>query len=211
MQTSVTSGVPDPFRIEKLFGKWTEFEAVVFAHTAPSFPLTASGYAKPWQKVRSKNSPSAARTVLEPCRREDGLQRNCQHQYGSPLSRRAVTSIRMKRSCASPAPTHNSFQASNTAGDSSSRSAIKRQEVCRTVAVAPSVRNSASSPCPLARRMKAVAKPAAPAPTPPRSDATSSKVCIPTSRAAAPARWPPSSGPSTAIASGTIDVRYSIA
>ena len=38
----------------------------------------------------------------------------------------------MKRSCASAAPTHNSFQASNTAGDSASRSAIRRHEVWRT-------------------------------------------------------------------------------
>ena len=49
-------------------------------------------------------------------------------------------------------------------------------DVWRTVAAEPSNCNSASSSCPQANRAKALAKPTAPASTPPNSRATSSKV-----------------------------------
>ena len=68
MQTLATRTLrcTDPFRIPKLFGKWTEFEAVVL--------LTQHRVSAP---CRSRNSPSAACTVPEhrppACRREDGL------------------------------------------------------------------------------------------------------------------------------------------
>jgi hypothetical protein len=64
-------------------------------------------------------------------------QRKRQHQWASPWSRRCITSMCMKRSCASAAPIHSSFQASNTAGESASRSAIRRHVVWRTVGAHP--------------------------------------------------------------------------
>jgi hypothetical protein len=66
-----------------------------------------------WHPIRT---PRRAKT-LDLDDRARQAQRNRQHQWASPWSRRPVISTRKKQSCGSAAPVHNSLQVSNAIGE----------------------------------------------------------------------------------------------
>lgn len=126
-----------------------------------------------------------SRTTIAGASHQLLLQRSRHAQCASPRSRLSITSSLGDQSCASANTTQSSLPASNALSGRLLRPPISRQVVWRTMAAEPAISISALSPWPLASGYISFAAPIRPGSTPSINAAISSKVCIPTSRAAA--------------------------